>query len=180
MESAASRGSASATEPGAPLLLGLGANLGDPDAQLREAVRRLEEALGPARRSSVYRSAPVGRADQPDFLNLALRFDRAAEPLEVLSLIGRIEREMGRVRTVRNEPRIVDIDILGAGDRIVDRDALHIPHPRLHERAFVLLPMIEIAPEWRHPELGLTPAALLDRAGALERIERLGPLEETP
>jgi 2-amino-4-hydroxy-6-hydroxymethyldihydropteridine diphosphokinase len=175
--SAGSRASASTADAGAPLLLGLGANLGDPAAQLREAVRRLEEELGPGRRSSLYRSAPVGRLDQPDFLNLAVRFDRAARPEEVLALIGRIEREMGRVRSVRDAPRTVDIDILGAGERVLAGAALRIPHPRLHQRAFVLLPLIEIAPEWRHPEVGMTPGEMLDRAGPLERIERLGELE---
>jgi len=178
--SGGSRGSASTADAGGPLLLGLGANLGDPAGQLRGAVRRLEAELGPSRRSSLYRSAPVGRTDQPDFLNLALVFDRAVDPTQLLSLIGRIEREMGRVRTVRNAPRTVDIDILGAGGIVVTGDALRIPHPRLHQRAFVLLPLIEIAPEWRHPELGMTPAEMLERAGELERIERLGPLETAP
>jgi 2-amino-4-hydroxy-6-hydroxymethyldihydropteridine diphosphokinase len=158
----------------APLVvLGLGANLGDPVGQLREAVRRLRELLRVEAISSLYRTAPVGYAEQPDFYNLVCLARSALEPAALLAETQRIEREMGRERSFRNAPRAIDLDILAMGDMVVDAAGLTLPHPRLHERGFVLVPLAEIAPGWRHPILRRTAAELLADAGELERVERI-------
>lgn len=158
-------------------LLGLGSNLGRPDAQLREAVSRLRR-MGRVRRvSSIYRTEPVGGVEQPDYLNAVVSLEVELGPRALLSRLQRIEEEMGRVRTVRHGPRVIDLDLLDHGSRILEAPGLCLPHPAMHERAFVLVPLDEIAPQWRHPRLLRTARELLEAAaGSLERIERVGPL----
>lgn len=128
--------------------LGLGGNLGDPVAAFAAALTRLEATAGVslAARSSVYRTAPWGKLDQPDFLNMAvlLRTDMPAEAL--LDTCLAIERESGRERRERWGPRTLDIDVLTYGTEAIDRPGLQVPHPRIAERAFVLVPLAEIAP----------------------------------
>lgn len=158
------------------VLLGLGANLGDPPAQLAAAVARLEEWLREMRVSSVYLSDPVGHADQPRFFNLVCAGRAALEPEALLDATSRVERELGRRRSFANAPRTLDVDILAYGDRVIRSRRLVVPHPRLHQRAFVLVPLAEVAPEWRHPVLGHTPAGLLEAGGPFERVERWGSL----
>ncbi len=158
------------------MLLGLGANLGEPVRQLADAVRRLREVLDAVAVSSVYLSAAVGYHEQPDFFNLVCRGLTEIPPLELLRITRRIEDELGRERSFPNAPRTLDIDLLSVGDLVLDTPELILPHPRLHQRGFVLLPLAEIAPEWRHPVLGGTAAELLAAAGPLERVERWGPL----
>ncbi|HEV2131036.1 MAG TPA: 2-amino-4-hydroxy-6-hydroxymethyldihydropteridine diphosphokinase, partial [Longimicrobiaceae bacterium] len=126
--------------------------------------------------SSVYRSAPVGYRDQPDFFNLACGGVTHLSPPELLATTQEIEYSLGRARSFRNAPRTIDIDLLAYGDLVLDTPELTLPHPRLPERAFVLLPLAEVAPDWRHPVLDSTAAELLAAAGPLERIERWGPL----
>ncbi len=172
-----SKGEADAAPgPKVEVFLGMGANLGEPLRQLTRAIRGLEAVLEGIVLSSVYRSAPVGYQEQPDFYNLVCRGQTTLPPRGLLEALVEIERALGRVRTLRNAPRLIDLDILFYGDQVIDTPALTIPHPRLHQRAFVLLPLQEIAPEWRHPVLGKTPGELLADAGPLERIERWGPL----
>jgi 2-amino-4-hydroxy-6-hydroxymethyldihydropteridine diphosphokinase len=158
------------------VLLGLGANLGDPVAQLRKAV----EALAPAVRidgvSSVYRTEPVGYADQPDFYNLVVRGSTALAPLELLAAAQGVEEALGRRRSFPNAPRTIDVDLLAYGDRVMRTEALTLPHPRLHLRGFVLHPLAEVAPEWRHPVLLRTARELLSSLDAPERVERVGAL----
>jgi 2-amino-4-hydroxy-6-hydroxymethyldihydropteridine diphosphokinase len=158
------------------VLLGLGANLGDPTEQLARAVEMLEAHVDIDRVSSVYRSEPVGHADQPDFHNLVLAGRTALGPMELLRAAQEIEEVLGRRRTFRNGPRTIDIDLLAYGDRVMRTLALTLPHPRLHLRGFVLHPLAEVAPEWGHPVLGRTARELLSTATALERVEPLGPL----
>jgi 2-amino-4-hydroxy-6-hydroxymethyldihydropteridine diphosphokinase len=162
--------------PSHEVLLGLGANLGDPVAQLARAVEQLEAHLHVERVSSVYRSEPVGHADQPDFYNLVLAGRTGLGPTELLGTVQEVEAALGRRRSFRNAPRTIDIDLLAYGDRVMRTLALTLPHPRLHLRGFVLHPLAEVAPAWRHPVLGRTARELLSSATALERVEPAGPL----
>ncbi len=127
--------------------LGLGANLGDRESNLRAAVRMLRErGCDLTAASSLYETKPVGIADQPDFLNAVIRVRTALNPRDLLATCRRIEQEMGRVRTLRYGPRVIDIDILLYEGAESSEDELVIPHPRIPDRAFVLVPLAEIAP----------------------------------
>lgn len=126
--------------------------------------------------SSVYRTAPVGFAEQPDFLNLVVAGHTRLSPGELLREAHGLEEEMGRLRTFRNAPRPIDIDLLAYGDRVVRTAELELPHPGIPGRGFVLHPLDEVAPRWRHPVLGKTARELLAAAGRLERVEKLGAL----
>jgi 2-amino-4-hydroxy-6-hydroxymethyldihydropteridine diphosphokinase len=158
------------------VLLGLGANLGEPVEQLARAVELLRPHVRIDRVSSLYRTEPVGHADQPDFHNLVVTGTTALEPMQLLHAVQEIEDTLGRRRSFRNAPRTLDIDLLACGDRVMRTLALTLPHPRLHLRGFVLHPLAEVAPEWRHHVLGRTARELLSSATALERVEALGPL----
>jgi 2-amino-4-hydroxy-6-hydroxymethyldihydropteridine diphosphokinase len=156
--------------------LGLGANLGDPPAQLAAALRALRGRVRVDTVSSLYRSAAVGGPPQPDYLNLVCVGRTMLDPLSLLEETQRIEREIGREPTVRDGPRVIDVDLLAYGARIIDTPRLTLPHPRLAERTFVLRPLVEIAPEWRHPSSGLTARELLERLDVSGWIERWGLL----
>jgi 2-amino-4-hydroxy-6-hydroxymethyldihydropteridine diphosphokinase len=135
--------------------VGLGANLGDPQATLRQALAEIA-ALPDTRlvaASHWYRSAPV-QAQGPDFVNAVVAIETALEPTTLLRALQRIEAGHGRERPYRNAPRTLDLDLLLYGDRVLDEPRLRVPHPRLHERAFVLVPLFELAPELEHPILG--------------------------
>lgn len=158
------------------VLLGLGANLGDPVAQLGKAVRALAEVMRIGVVSSVYRSEPVGYAAQPDFYNVVMGGWTALEPRELLRAARAVEENLGRRRTFANAPRTIDIDLLAYGDWVMRTANLTLPHPRLHLRGFVLHPLAEVAPEWVHPVLRRTARELLSQANSLERVERVGAL----
>ncbi|HEV2735647.1 MAG TPA: 2-amino-4-hydroxy-6-hydroxymethyldihydropteridine diphosphokinase [Longimicrobiaceae bacterium] len=158
------------------MLIGLGSNRDRPVERLAEAVGRLAPEVEVLAASSVYRSEPVGHREQPDFYNAVVRGRTELEPGELLARLHAVEEAMGRRRTFRNAPRVIDLDLLACGDRVVETPALLLPHPRMAERAFVLVPVAEVAPEWRHPLLGRTARELLAEAGTLERIERWGRL----
>jgi 2-amino-4-hydroxy-6-hydroxymethyldihydropteridine diphosphokinase len=136
--------------------VGIGANLGDPAAQVRAAIDALAAVRGTrlVSASSLYRTAPVGYADQPDFVNAVAAVDTELAPLELLGELHAIERSAGRERSFRNAPRTLDLDLLLYGDASVRDAALVVPHPRMQERAFVLAPLAEIAPGARIPGHG--------------------------
>lgn len=146
--------------------LSLGSNLGNRQANISQALQHLRPRaeIGPV--SSWYETEPVGMPDQPPFYNIACRIRTTLAPQALLEFLKRIEKRMGRQETVRNGPRCIDIDILLYDDLVLTGESLRIPHPRMHERAFVLTPMAEIAPKVVHPGLGVTMESLLDRLDA--------------
>jgi 2-amino-4-hydroxy-6-hydroxymethyldihydropteridine diphosphokinase len=145
--------------------LSLGSNLGDRRANLKKALGLLGESVEIVKVSSVYDTEPVGVGEQPRFLNLMCRVNTDIGPMQLLSLIKGIEASMGRDLRLRNTPRIIDIDIILYGDTIMESPELIIPHPRMRERAFVLVPFAEISPQVVHPVTG-------DRVGDLaKRVE---------
>ena len=133
--------------------ISIGSNIGERLLHLKDAVRALHShnKVSVLSMSSVYETAPVGYTDQADFLNIVIEVRTTLDAISLLSVCQEIEQELGRVRTVRWGPRIVDLDILLYNNANIKAENLIIPHPRMHERAFVLLPLLEIAPEAVHP-----------------------------
>ena len=129
--------------------IALGSNLEDPEAQVRRGFDEI--AALPATkliaRSGLYRTAPVGYADQPDFVNACALVDTELAPRALLDGLLAIEKKHGRVRTIRNGPRTLDLDIVLYGDRVIDEPGLCVPHPRAHEREFVLRPLLDVWPD---------------------------------
>lgn len=145
------------------VILSLGSNLGDRVRYLERALEQLRRELKIERVSSIYETRPVGTADQPWFLNLVCYAFTQMDPHTLLGFIQAIESALGRRRSgERFAPRTLDIDIVAFENRVMEESALEIPHPRMHERAFVLEPLAEIAPEWLHPVEDKTAAELLE------------------
>ena len=147
--------------------LGLGANLGDRLESLRRAVALLgERGVRVLRSSRVYETDPVGGPDQPDFLNAVVEVEASGSARELLEVCLAVEEEMGRVREERWGPRAIDLDVLTFGDEEHDEPGLQVPHPRMHERAFVLVPLLELEADPMLPggrrlrDLRLGPEAL--------------------
>jgi GTP cyclohydrolase-4 len=136
--------------------LGLGSNLGDRKRNLDKALDLLSRRMQIEKVSSTYDTAPVGNTDQPRFLNMVCQVSTSLEPMALLTVLKGIESILGRTPRTSNLPRPIDIDILFYGDRVMDTEKLVIPHPRLTERAFVLIPLAEIAPDFKHPTDGRT------------------------
>lgn len=135
----------------------LGSNLGDRKQYISEAVRRIAEQIGNVlNQSSLYETASWGRTDQPDFINQAIRVQTSLSAVQVLNRALAIEAELGRERAEKWGARVIDIDLLFFGDSVIRKPELTIPHPHLHERAFVLIPMSEIAGQLMHPILNQT------------------------
>ena len=135
----------------------LGSNIGASEQHLRKAVQLIEKKIGAVlRSSSLYRTAAWGKTDQPDFINQVIICETSLEPSASMHRILAIEEEMGRVRTQKNAPRIIDIDILLFGKMIIQTPLLTVPHPLMQERNFVLVPMNELSPNLRHPVLQQT------------------------
>lgn len=136
--------------------IALGSNLQDPATQVRKAFEELAALPGTQllRKSSLYRSAPLGYDNQPDFINAAAEVTTSLTPLELLHALLALETRFGRERPFPNAPRILDLDLLLYDDLMMQTAELTLPHPRLHERAFVLLPLAEIAPDLAIPGKG--------------------------
>jgi len=148
------------------IMVAIGGNLdsrfGPPLQTCRAACAALEaRGMAVTARSRWYRTAPVPVSDQPWFVNGVVAVATDLGPERVLDVLHAIEGEFGRVRTVRNAARIVDLDLLAHGQAILRTPRLELPHPRLHERGFVLLPLADVAPDWRHPVSGMPVAAMI-------------------
>ena len=156
----------------------LGTNLGDREANLRNAIAALAPAVRVVKESRVYETAPWGFEDQPNFLNMVVQAETELPPLELLKFLKSLETELGRTPTFRYGPRLIDIDILFYDDLILQTPELTIPHPKLHERAFVLVPLADVALEWVHPVLRQTIGEILkqtDTAGVFPFIDAEPP-----
>ena len=151
------------------IFLGIGANLVPAGyknlySALSAAVNALDVEI--VAQSSWYQTSPIPASDQPDFLNAVLEIRTDLSPNEILKLINQAEARFGRIRTIRNASRVLDIDILAYGDQVIATPHLCLPHPRLETRGFVLIPWAEIAPDWRHPVHKKTIAQLLQEQQA--------------
>ena len=136
------------------VLIGLGSNLGNVRNSLQGAVAGLTCLLQVEQVSSLYCTQPVGERQQPDFWNAAVRGSSEEEPSALLQRLKGLEVALGRKPTYRWGPRVIDLDLLAFGPVVANEQDLVLPHPRLHQRGFVLFPLMEIAPHWRHPRLG--------------------------
>ncbi len=143
--------------------LSIGANLGDRVATCDEALARLDAHpdVRVVRRSSLFETEPVGGVEQPPFVNLAAELATELAPEALLDLLKATERDLGRRPGIRWGPRVIDLDLLIYDDRILMTDTLSLPHPRMHERRFVLEPLAEIAPDLRDPRTGRTISEIL-------------------
>jgi len=162
-------------DDGVICFLGIGSNIGDAAANCAAAERHISDIGGVAvlRRSSLYRTQPVGFEEQEWFVNGVIEVRTALGPRPLMDAILGVEDKMGRTRNGKWRPRIIDIDILLYGQVVMDEEDLVIPHPRLHKRRFVLVPLDEIAPHAIHPAFGVSVRGLLDRLQDTNTVEWL-------
>jgi 2-amino-4-hydroxy-6-hydroxymethyldihydropteridine diphosphokinase len=154
--------------------LSLGSNVGDRAANLKAAIEKLGELGHVVAVSSFYETEPVETSPQPWFLNCAAKLDTEKMPRQLIAAILSLEQEMGRQRRQAKAPRTIDIDILLFGSSVIELPSLTVPHPRLHERRFVLEPLAEIAPDARHPVFKRTIRELRDALPAGQLVKKLG------
>jgi 2-amino-4-hydroxy-6-hydroxymethyldihydropteridine diphosphokinase len=157
--------------------LSLGSNVGDCAAQLRDAIARLGRTGKVIRVSSFYETEPVEFTQQPWFLNCAVALETSATPQELMKAILQIEEEMGRRRIQKKGPREIDIDILLFGDDVIESAELTIPHPAMAQRRFVLEPLVEIAPELKHPVTRKTVTDLLRELPEGQAVRRVSSFD---
>ena len=155
------------------IYLGLGSNIGNKKAHLERALERITKFLTVLRVSSLYETAPVGNLDQDWFLNAVIEVDAEQNPRELMDVLLGLESDMGRHRGVLGGPRTIDIDILFFHSKIIEREDLQIPHPRLWERRFVLEPLMELCPKFVHPVLKITVTDMTRQLGTRQEIRRL-------
>lgn len=158
--------------------IGLGSNLGNPARSIRRAVDCLRDVGEIIARSGLYRTRPWGRADQPDFCNAVVLLETRLAPREVLTALQQIERALGRTSGDRWGPRVIDLDLLLYDDRTIDEPGLQVPHPRLWERGFALIPLAEVDPRYAAAVAGLPPGeresvALMSEELLVERVRAL-------
>ena len=137
------------------IYLALGTNLGDRSANLKQAIAALTPQMEVKAKSPVYETPPWGFEDQPKFLNQVIKATTYLDPEPLLKHLKRLEVALGRKESFLNGPRLIDIDLLFYNNLVVDKPSLVIPHPRLHERGFVLLPLMDLAPDLVHPVEGI-------------------------
>jgi 2-amino-4-hydroxy-6-hydroxymethyldihydropteridine diphosphokinase len=154
--------------------LSLGSNLGDREENLRTAITRLADFGNVAAVSSFYETEPVDVAAQPWFLNCAVKFETEKMPRQLMSAILTLEQTMGRQRRQNKGPRTIDIDVLLFGSSIIELPSLTVPHPRMHQRRFVLEPLAEIAPDIRHPIFKRTMRELRDALPPGQTVKKVG------
>ena len=158
---------------GVPVYLGLGSNVGARVTSLRRALGRIRRRARVEEVSSFYRTDPVGHADQRDFVNAVARVAWSGSPEELLDFLKGIKSDLGRVPRFANGPREIDLDVLDFGSLVRSAPDPVLPHPRMTERRFVLAPLAEIAPRWRHPVTGESAKALLAKLPAAPAAERM-------
>lgn len=152
----------------------LGSNMGDSQNYLRQAKLALQQQIGTLLAiSSVYQTAAWGKTNQPDFLNQVLRMETDLAPLEVLKACLAIEQQLGRIREEKWASRTIDIDILFYDSIIMNHEKLSIPHPFLHQRAFTLIPLVELAPDWVHPVFNKSLLELAEALGSDLAVTKL-------
>lgn len=144
------------------IFLCLGTNMGDRTRHLEDAIDSLPPSVSDIQRSSIYETIPIGYTEQKEFLNQVLKAETELSPFELLNHVKIIETKMGRTPTFRFGPRPIDVDILFYDDLVLDTPKLTIPHPRMPDRAFALVPMVEIAPDWIHPVFQKTVHEMLE------------------
>ena len=156
--------------------VGIGSNLGEREFLIRKAVEGLRELPRTAviQVSSLYDTDPVGEIEQPAFLNAVVRIETELEGRELLWHLLLLERRMGRVRTQRWGPRSIDLDLLFHGDEVIEEPDLRVPHPEAHRRAFVLLPLLELDPDFVHPESGESVRKLVRKLDPTPSVRKGG------
>ncbi|MGD0877755.1 MAG: 2-amino-4-hydroxy-6-hydroxymethyldihydropteridine diphosphokinase [Anaerolineales bacterium] len=149
-----------------PVFLALGTNLGDRPGNLRAAIAVLPPLVIVHEQSFIYETTPWGITEQPNFLNMVIKGETSQMPQELIKNLKSLETELGRIPSIRYGPRKIDIDILFYGDLILTTPELTLPHPHLHERAFVLVPLADLAPDYIHPIMRKTIRQLLANVDA--------------
>ena len=163
--------------------LALGTNLGDRPHNLCRAILSLSPSVRVLAESALYETPPWGVTDQPAFLNMVIKAETDLPPAALLERLRKLERDMGRQPTVRYGPRLIDLDILFYDDKVIETPTLTIPHPRLHERSFVLVPLADLAPGLVHPLTGSTVREMLkqvDSKGVIRMTDPLSVLRSEP